>query len=312
MNGYYQLLDRKAQSDQNSGFDPLWLPEFLYDFQASLTEWAIKKGRAAIFADCGMGKTAMQLVWAENVVRKTNRPVLLLTPIAVGAQTILEAKKFHIDAVRSEAVTEPKIYIANYERIHLYDSNDFAGIVCDESSALKSFSGQRRRDVTRFMNKLEYRLLCTATAAPNDYTELGTSSEALGELGLQDMLSRYFKNEQNTGAAAKNSSNFGVLVKWRLKGHAHDPFWRWVCSWARALRMPSDLGYDNTKFILPPLKQHEHIIRARTKAPGMLFELPSNGLKEQREESRCKWISQIGYLRSGRMKGKKSLPRSWG
>lgn len=283
---YAALIERKAQADQNSGFDPLWLPDSLYDFQHSLTEWAIRKGRAALFEDCGMGKTIQQLVWAQNVVQQTNRPVLLLTPLAVGRQTIAEAEKFGIDAVKSEAVSKPRIYVANYERISHYSPSEFAGIVGDESSSIKAFAGQRRKDVTRFMNKLQYRLLCTATAAPNDHTELGTSSEALGELGLQDMLTKFFKNEQNTGAAAKNSSNFGVLVKWRLKGHAHDAFWRWVCSWARALRMPSDLGFDDSRFVLPPLKHFEHIIKARTKAPGMLFDLPANGLKEQREEAR--------------------------
>lgn len=282
---YFALLDHKAQSDYNDGFDPIEVHAFLYDFQRHLVEWSVKKGRSAIFSDCGTGKTAMQLSWAHNVVRHTNKPVLLLTPIAVGAQTIEEGVKFGIESTRSESVGGANIHVANYERVDRYNPNDFAGIVCDESSALKAFSGMRRKQVTHFMRKIPYRLLCTATAAPNDYTELGTSSEALGELGLHDMLGKFFKNDQNTGSAGTRA--YQMAPKWRLKGHAHDPFWRWVCSWARAIRRPSDLGpYNDSRFILPELKQIEHIIKSRTRADGMLFDMPSVGLAEQREESR--------------------------
>jgi len=198
-NNYNEFISRKMQLDNQSGFEPLWLPDFLFDFQKSLVDWSVRKGRAAIFADCGLGKTPMQLVWAENIVRKTNKPVLILTPLSVSYQTLEEANKFDIQAIRTNnGYVETGINITNYERLHYFNPDDFAGCVCDESSILKSFDGTRRKEITEFMKKIPYRLLCTATAAPNDYIEFGTSSEALGELGYTDMLTRFFKNNQNT------------------------------------------------------------------------------------------------------------------
>ena len=287
---YNEFLHRKAQLGGQYGFDPLWMPEFLFDFQQSLVEWALLKGRAAIFADCGLGKTPMQLVWAENVVRKTNKPVLILTPLAVAQQTIAEAEKFGIEARRSrDGAVHPGISITNYERLHLFNAADFGGVVCDESSILKSFDGTRRAEVTEFMRMMPYRLLCTATAAPNDYTELGTSSEALGYLGHTDMLGRFFKNDQNT-IKPMTFQNRGPKLdegaKWRFKGHAEVPFWRWVSSWARAIRRPSDYGFDDGKFILPPLIEKDYLVEAETLADGMLFALPAVGLSEQRDERR--------------------------
>jgi hypothetical protein len=291
---YAEFIDRKTQLGSQSGFAPVWMPDFLFDFQKSLVEWAILKGRAAIFADCGLGKTPMQLVWAENVVRKTNRPVLILTPLAVSHQTVEEAHKFGIEALRvGENWKGSGIVVTNYERLHYFKPDDFAGCVCDESSILKSFDGARRSEITEFMRKMPYRLLCTATAAPNDYIELGTSSEALGELGYMDMLGRFFKNDQGnaikTQVFRQGNRDFRKLdeaAKWRLKGHAEVPFWRWVCSWARAIRRPSDLGFDDGAFILPELIERDHLVDAQTLAPGMLFSLPAVGLQEQREERR--------------------------
>ncbi len=290
---YTEFLDRKSQSGTFDGFDPVWMPDFLFDFQVSMVEWALRKGRAALFEDCGMGKTPQQLVWAENVVRKTNRPVLILTPLAVSQQTVGEAEKFGIQATRShKGEIHPGINVTNYERLHFFNPSDFAGCVCDESSILKSFDGTRRGEITEFMRKLQYRLLCTATAAPNDYIELGTSSEALGELGYMDMLGRFFKNDQNTIRPVvyrHHGQNFAALddaAKWRFKGHAELPFWRWVTSWARAIRKPSDLGFDDADFVLPPLIERDHLVEAKTAAPGMLFSLPAVGLKEQRDERR--------------------------
>ena len=290
---YAEFLERKAQSESYGGFDPVFMPEFLFDFQRDLVTWAIRKGKAAIFADCGLGKTPMQLVWAENVVRKTNKPVLILTPLAVSAQTITEAAKFGIDCHRSSAgELHAGINVTNYERLHYFNPEDFSGCVADESSILKSFDGKRRQEVTEFMRRLPYRLLCTATAAPNDYIELGTSSEALGELGYTDMLTRFFKNDQNTikpMVYRNKGQNFQKLddaAKWRLKGHAEVPFWRWVCSWARAVRRPSDLGYDDSAFVLPELIEKDYLVEAQTLADGMLFSLPAVGLTEQREERR--------------------------
>jgi hypothetical protein len=282
--GYLEYLERKTQSGADSGFEPLWLPDFLFDFQRSLVEWAVRKGRAAIFADCGLGKTPMGLTWASNVVRKTGKPVLYLTPLAVGTQTIREAEKFGIQAIHSrDGKSDGHIIVANYERLHYFTPSDFSGVVCDESSILKSFAGQRRGEITTFMRKVPYRLLQTATAAPNDYIELGTSSEALGYMGHMDMLNRFFKNDLNNSAQGRMR---GEVIKWRLKGHAELPFWRWVCSWARAIRRPSDLGFDDARFVLPPLNEVEHLVETESLADGMLFALPAVGLKEQREERR--------------------------
>lgn len=281
---YDEFLAEKSQAGADSGFSPVWMPDFLFDFQAAIVDWAIRKGRAAIFADCGLGKTPMGLVWASNVARKTGKPVLYLTPLAVASQTIREAHKFDIDATHSkDGSSAGHIVVANYERLHYFNWQDFGGVVCDESSILKSFAGQRRGEITAFMRKVPYRLLQTATAAPNDYIELGTSSEALGYMGHMDMLNKFFKNDLNNSAQGRMR---GEVIKWRLKGHAELPFWRWVCSWARAIRRPSDLGFDDSRFVLPPLHEVEHLVEARTLADGMLFALPAQGLKEQRDERR--------------------------
>src|SRR3990167_3965445 len=289
MNDYEQFLDRKSQLGAASGFAPIWMPDFLFDFQRALVEWAIRKGRAALFCDTGIGKTPMQLVWADNIVRHENKPVLILTPLAVSYQTLREAEKFGIEAHRSQDGTaRENITITNYERLSHFKADDFAGVVCDESGILKSFDGTRRGEITEFMRKVPYRLLCTATAAPNDYIELGTSSEALGELGHMDMLNRFFKNDQHTSAPVRawgqRSGHEGG--KWRFKGHAEVPFWRWVCSWARSIRRPSDLGFSDDGFILPSLIEREHFVTARTQSDGLLFALPAIGLSEQREERR--------------------------
>ena len=290
---YDHFLERKSQLSGMHGFAPNWMPDFLFGFQKQLVDWSLRKGCSAIFADCGLGKTPMQLVWAENVHRQTNKPVLIMTPLAVGAQTVREGAKFDIEVHRSTTGFVHKgINIVNYERLHHYNPDDFAGAVCDESSILKSFDGARRLEITEFMKKMKYRLLCTATAAPNDYIELGTSAEALGELGHTDMLMRFFKNDQNTikpMVYRNKGNNFAQLderAKWRFKGHAEVPFWRWVCSWARAIRRPSDLGFEDDGFILPELIERDHLVTAETLAPGMLFPLPAVGLTEQREERR--------------------------
>jgi len=280
---YLDFLQVKTQGGSDTGFAPVWLPDFLMDFQAEMVDWAVRKGRAAIFEDCGLGKTVQELVWAENVARKTGGNVLILTPLAVAHQMIAEAKKFGVDARRSSDGTAHLITVANYERLHYFDPTDFVGVACDESSILKSFDGRRKQEITVFMRKVPYRLLATATAAPNDYIELGTSSEALGYLGHMDMLNRFFKNDLNNSATGRMR---GEVIKWRFKGHAEGPFWRWVCSWARAIRRPSDIGFADDRFILPPLTEREHLVEASELADGMLFALPAVGLKEQRDERR--------------------------
>lgn len=281
---YQEYLSAKAQLGGNHGFAPVSMPDYLFDFQQALVEWALLKGRAAIFADCGLGKTPMELVWADNIVRKTNKNVLIVTALAVSAQMAQEAEKFHVEVKRShDGAPNKGITITNYEQLHKFDPGDYVGMVCDESSIIKNYNGVRRTEITDFMRKMPYRLLATATAAPNDYLELGTSSEALGYLGHMDMLARFFKNDLNNCATGRMR---GEVVKWRFKGHAELPFWKWVCSWARAMRKPSDLGFDDSRFILPPLFEQEHLVEVNSLAEGMLFALPAVGLKEQREERR--------------------------
>lgn len=298
---YREFLERKRHSGSPSGIDPGELPGWLFDFQSSLVEWSLRQGRAAVFADCGLGKTPIQLVWSDHIARATNGRVLILTPLAVSGQTVREGEKFGIEVSRSQdGTTSSPITVTNYERLDRFDPGNFAGVVCDESSILKSFDGARRSDIIRFMRKIPYRLLATATAAPNDFTELGSSSEALGEMGLTDMLGRFFVNDQNNIATGRAYAAVGGGARtWRFKGHAETPFWRWVCSWARACRKPSDLGFEDGRFVLPDLIEREHVVKARRLAEGMLFSLPAQGLAEEREErrrtinERCEMVAEL-------------------
>lgn len=280
---YQEFLDSKAHLEGDFGFDPIWLPDFLYDFQKHLVEWSVRKGRSAVFADCGLGKTPMQLVIAENTVRKTNGRVLLLTPLAVSYQTLKEAAKFGVEAVRAKDgrfAASAKIVIANYQQLHKFDSSDFCMLICDESSVIKSDDAVTTKSVREFSRSMKYRFLCTATPSPNDFHELGTSSETLGELGYRDMIGRFFKQE--TG---KDHRGWG-RVKYRFKGHAGQPFWRWVCSWARACRKPSDLGFEDGEFVLPELEEREIIIDCNKPMPGHLFARPPTNMREHRFERR--------------------------
>ena len=293
---YAEFLDAKTHDTSTAGFAPTFLPDWMFDYQRALTEWAVLQGRAAMFADCGLGKTPMALVWAENVVRQTGGNVLILTPLAVGAQFVSEAEKFGIRATRSQdGRVSPGITITNYERLHLFNAQDFAGVVCDESSILKNFDGARRSEITQFLRKRPYRLLATATAAPNDFTELGTSSEALGYLGHMDMLNKFFRNDLNNSATGRIG---GKSIQWRFKGHAERAFWRWVCSWARAMRQPSDIGFANGQNMLPELVERQHTVQSSTLAEGMLFALPAVGLKEQRDERKRTIPERCAYAAS--------------
>lgn len=327
MNTYTEFLHRKTQLGGEHGFEPIWMPDKAFDFQKHLIEWNCRKGRSADFADCGLGKTLIQLSWAENIVRKTNGRVLILTPLAVGAQTVREGDKFGVECARSRDGSLPaqKIVVSNYEKLHLFNESDFVGMVCDESSILKNVSGETRKLVTRFMLKLPYRLLCTATAAPNDFVELGTSSEALGELSNSDMLARFFvlsekvphrmqqiKNEKGADGYGSHGreglgNHFGKLSfrvtqnlnKWLVKGHAREAYWKWVCSWARACRKPSDLGYDDTAFTLPTVIERHHIVAPLTPPTGEMFTMPAIGLAAERDErrrtlnERCEKVAQL-------------------
>ena len=294
---YKDYLFNKAQIGENSGFDYSFMPEFLFDFQKDLLAWSLKKGRSAIFADCGLGKSPIELVWAENIVRKTNGNVLLITPLAVSIQMVKEAEKFNVEAKRSKTgKPDGKITITNYEQLHNFDYNDFEGVICDESSILKNFDGKIKNMINMFMRKIKYRLLATATPSPNDSIELGTSSEALGYLGYMDMLNKFFKNTLNNSGTGRYR---GQVIKWQLKGHAHEKFWKWVTSWSRSIRYPSDLGFKDNGFILPDLTENHINLKVKGRNNGMLFSFPAVGLKEQREEraatveDRCNKAAEI-------------------
>lgn len=305
---YQEFIESKTHRGADHGFDPEWMPDCLFPFQRSLVEWAQRKGRAAIFADCGLGKTMMQLTWAENVARKTGGRVLILTPLAVCFQTVNEGAKIGVEVVhrRDGRKDGDRIVVTNYERLHHFCREDFVAVVCDESSILKSCDGETRKAVTDFMRRTPYRLLCTATAAPNDYVEIGTSSEALGELGQHDMLSRFFKQDNNPTAIIRRFSgpsdgrvNVGGLGKYRMRPHAVHAFWQWVCSWARAMRKPSDLGFEDGSFVLPALTVRQHVVTASRPRDGYLFDIPAVGLQEQRQDlrntlqERCDMAAQL-------------------
>ena len=299
---YEAFIIDKTQWKNGSGFEPAEMPSFLYDFQQSLVLWALRMGRSAIFADCGMGKTAMQLAWANAVVKHTGKPVLIVTPLAVGAQTIDEAEKFQIEARRSrngKIIAGARVWVTNYEQLEKFSPSDFAGVVCDESSAIKDFKSERKGIVVEFMRTIAFRLLCTATAAPNDFWELGTSSESLGLLGFRDMITAFFKQETQT-----DHHGWG-RTKYRFRGHAEQPFWSWVCSWARSLQKPSDLGFSDERFNLPPLYEIPHIIECTQPRAGMLFAMAARDMQEERQErrrtikQRCEKAAQIAMQHDG-------------
>jgi len=315
---YLEFLDRKTHVGAEHGFDPVWMPDMLFPFQEACVDWAVRGGRRALLHDCGLGKTVQQLTWGENVARHTDGKVLILAPLAVAPQTVREGNKFGIDCTnRKEGIRSgDRIVVTNYERLHNFDPQDFSGVVCDESSILKHFSGATQKNVTRFMNKIPYRLLCTATPAPNDFVELGTSSQALGELSHSDMLSRFFRQLDDKGQkqARKKQAEAELVAnaapqyyqriayrvaqsigQWRLKNHAVDEFWCWVSSWARACRKPSDLGFSDEGFVLPDLVRRDHIITADTPPDGMLFNLPAFGLSQEREERKRTLVDRCDF-----------------
>lgn len=240
---YDSFIHGKARRAECSGFEPYPIAAPLFDFQKHVTEWAIRKGRAAMFEECGLGKTLQQLEWARQVAIHANGPVLLLTPLAVAAQTLAEAGKFGIDAriVKQPEDVAPGINITNYEKLDLFDDVRFVGVVLDESSILKNFTGKTRIRLTQRFAETPYRLCCTATPSPNDYTEFGQHADFLGICSPAQMLATFFINDTfNTG-------------DWRLKKHAEGEFWMWVASWAACIGKPSDIGFSDEGYILPPL-----------------------------------------------------------
>ncbi len=283
---YATFLLSKQDLGEPKGFEPTEIHESAFGFQRHLCEWWIRRGRGAIYSACGTGKTLIELICADNCVRKCGLPALILTPLAVSAQTVREAERFGFPAKQSRdgQILAP-IVVTNYEKLHLFKPSDFCFVAADESGCLKDFSSKTRAEVTEFMRTIPYRLLATATPAPNDYPELGTSSECLGEMGYQDMLTMFFRNETKTERPFYVHA-WARQMKWILKGHAEQSFWRWVCSWARAMRKPSDLGFSDDGYILPGLEIKEHIVEARVKRNGYLFDIPAVTLNDQREERR--------------------------
>lgn len=260
---YESFLHSKRIAVQPCGFEPPALNDALMPFQRDVVSFCLRAGRSAMFLDTGLGKTLQQLEWARCVSERTGAPALILAPLAVAAQTAREGVKFGIPArvCRQQEDVGAGINIANYERLHHFDTSAFAGVVLDESSILKSFAGRTRNALISAFADTPYRLACTATPAPNDYTEIGNHSEFLGIMPMADMLPRWFINDtMNTG-------------DWRLKGHAVEPFWDWIASWARCISRPSDLGYSNDGFELPPLDIKQHIIEQdlTADAEGALF-----------------------------------------
>jgi ERCC4-related helicase len=258
MNNYLKFLEQKKHSIGNFGFKPNYIPEIAFDFQKYVIEKAIEKGRCAVFLDTGLGKTLVQLSLAENIVRHTNKNVLILTPLAVAFQFVLEAEKLGITDIEysKDGKFTKKIVICNYERLHYFNSKDFEGVILDESSILKNFDGKIKHEVTNFVKKIPFRFLSTATPSPNDFIELGTSSEALGYMGYMDMLGKFFKNNQNS----VDSNNRNIGEKFYLKPHAEKDFFAWVNQWSIMAKMPSDLGFSNERYNLPKLIVNKHIV----------------------------------------------------
>lgn len=258
MNEYIKFIKSKQHSLGNFGFKANYIPDMAFDFQSYTIDKAIYRGRNANFLDTGLGKTLIQIALAENIIRHTNKKVLILTPLAVAFQFIIEAEKMGLGDIEysKDGKHTKKIVLCNYERLHYFDSNDFVGVIGDESSILKNFDGKIKSQVNSFIKKVPYRFLSTATPSPNDFIELGTSSEALGYMGYMDMLGKFFRNNQNS----VDSNNRNIGEKYYLKPHAEKSFFAWVNQWAIMCKMPSDLGFSDEKYILPELKVNKHVV----------------------------------------------------
>lgn len=254
---YEEFLEGKRHRGSKMGIEPSFMPEQMFDFQKYVAEYIIRQGRSAGFLDTGTGKTIIELVVAVNYHYHTKKPVLIITPLAVAFQFLKEAKKFKIKGIeysRDGKFSSP-IVVCNYERLHYFKEQDFDCVILDESSILKNDEGALRTQITAFLRKVKYRFLFTATPSPNDFVELGTSSEALGFLGYTDMLTRFFKNNEDTIDPQK------IGTEWVLKGHAVNAFFEWVSTWSISMRRPSDLGFSNARFILPELIVNDHAVK---------------------------------------------------
>jgi hypothetical protein len=276
---YGEFIARKSFEAPPVGIaDPPELPAFMKPFQRDITRWALKRGRAAIFEGTGLGKTAQQLVWARIVADFTGLRVIIFAPLAVAFQTVEEARKWGIEGVAyagSEAEITSDIVVTNYERRHLFDLSKFGGIVLDESSIIKSQDGKTRAELMETAADIPFKLCCTATPAPNDWTELGQHAEFLGVMSAKEMLSMFFVHEGSVRADPNGE-------EWRLKRHAEHDFWKWLSSWAVMMRSPNDLGYDEPGYVLPPLRMHQITVKAEYKpTAGMLFPMEARTMADR-------------------------------
>ncbi len=283
---YKDFLERKKHTLGNFGFEANYIPDIAFDFQKYIIERAMLKGRIAIFADTGLGKTLIQLSLAKNIINATNKKVLILTPLAVAFQFILEAEKLGIDDIEysKEGKHTKKIVICNYERLHYFNSEDFICVILDESSILKNFDGKIKGHITSFVRKIPYRFLSTATPAPNDYIEFGTSSEALGYLPYMDMLTKFFANNEN------NIRPQDIGTKWYLKPHAKVEFFSWLNQWSISIKKPSDLGFSDDRYVLPELIENKIFVKNEKNwiinGQIMMFNGIAKTMSEVREEQK--------------------------
>ena len=275
---YQEFLKTKEIKYEGRGLDipREELSPILFEFQKDLVKWCLQKGRAALFASTGLGKTLMQVEWANQIHLATGEDILILAPLAVSRQTIREAEKLGVtvNGCRTQADVKPGINITNYEMLQHFEADKFIGVVLDESSILKSFTGKIRQQITEAFKDTPFKLSATATPAPNDHMELGTQAEFLGVMKRNEMLAMFFVHDG------------GETSKWRLKGHAQDDFWEWVSSWGAVVTKPSDLGYDDGDFDLPPLIVDEEIIETDKPLDGSLFVVEARTLQEQRKAAR--------------------------
>lgn len=272
MKRYGEYITDKMKAADMVGLEPGQMNPTLFPYQIDLVRWALRRGRAALFADTGLGKTFMQIEWARQVSEQRGR-VLILAPLAVAEQTVREAKKLGVTVVYRREDDGDAITITNYEMMQHFDPANFAGVVLDESSILKAFAGKTRQEIIDTYREVAFKLACTATPSPNDFTELGNHSEFLGIKTRTEMLAEYFVHDMDN------------TQEWRLKGHAIDAFWTWVCSWGALIRKPSDLGYSDDGFVLPELRMHERVVEVGHEDAhkvGLLFAPEAITLSDQR------------------------------
>ena len=280
---YERFIKSKQSADVSTGFDCDVQIGPLFDFQAACVKWALKRGRAALFLDTGLGKTLCQSTWAQKVAEHTGGNIIIAAPLCVAQQTVEESAKFGINVkyCRSQSEVEPGITITNYEMLEHFDLESFVGVVLDESSILKSHTSKTREFITESFKSTPYKLSCTATPSPNDYMELGNQSQFLGVMSATEMLATFFTHDG------------GDTAKWRLKGHGKVKFWEWMATWAICIRNPSDLGFDGSRYELPPVKMIEHVVSGGDLLEGQLFAVTAQTLSERRQAKKSSMEERI-------------------